>query len=100
MHKKRNNNGPMSKWLAFVAGLLLGALGGATAMLLLAPRSGKKTRSQIQKQGAKAFEQASDSMDGVMTEAGDKAHEFADSVQEEVGDLQKQAKGLFSKGRK
>ncbi len=35
----------------FAVGLLLGGLVGAAVMLLVAPRSGKKTRSRIQKQG-------------------------------------------------
>jgi gas vesicle protein len=34
-----------------LAGLLIGSLAGAGAMLLLAPQSGEKTRTQIQEKG-------------------------------------------------
>jgi gas vesicle protein len=37
--------------LRVLGGLLIGALAGAVAMLLLAPQSGKDTRTQIQKKG-------------------------------------------------
>jgi len=71
------------RMIGFAAGLLLGALAGAAAMFLLAPRSGEKTRSQIQKQGAKMRHQAVDSIESiedVVTVAGDKAHKFTDTV--------------------
>jgi len=34
-----------------LVGMLIGSLAGAAAMLLLAPQSGKDTRTQIQKKG-------------------------------------------------
>jgi len=37
--------------LSVLAGLLIGSLAGAVAMLLLAPQSGKDTRRQIQEKG-------------------------------------------------
>ena len=86
--------------LAFLAGLALGALVGAAAMLLLAPRAGKQTRSQIQKQGAKLRQHAVESMDEVVTEAGDKANQFTDSVQKQARELQQQAQELLREGRK
>lgn len=90
---------PSSVWLpAFLGGFLLGGLAGAVAALMLAPRSGEKTRSQIQKQSAKMFEQAADSMEEIVAEAGDKAGQFTDGVQKGVGDLQKSAQNLFVKG--
>ena len=39
----------VNQFESFVAGLLVGGLSGAGAMLLLAPQSGKKMRAQIQK---------------------------------------------------
>ena len=84
-----------SRLPAFSAGLLLGGLAGAGAMLLLAPRSGEKTRSKIQKQGAKLRDQAAESMDEMVTEAGDRAHQFTDGVQTGVGELQHKAQDMF-----
>ena len=83
-----------------LVGLLLGSLVGAAAMLLLAPRSGKQTRSKIEKQGAKLRHQAAESMDDMVTEAGDKAHQFTESVQKGVGDLQQHAQDMLGDGKK
>ncbi len=90
-----------ANWLpAFIVGLLFGGMAGAAAMLLLAPRSGKKTRAELQKQGAKLRDQAVEGMEDVVAEAGDKAHQFTDSVQKGVGGLQHQAQDLISDVRK
>lgn len=86
--------------LVFLAGLVLGALVGAAAMLLLAPRAGKQTRSQIQKQGEKLRRHAAESMEEVVTEAGDKANQVTDTVQKQVGELQHQAQDMLREGRK
>jgi len=94
--KRSKGNSWANRLPAFVAGLLLGGLAGAAAMLLLAPRSGEKTRSEIQKQGEKLRHQAAESMDDVVTGAGDKAHQFTDSVQDEVDDLHQRAQELFA----
>jgi len=100
--KNRHSNGGsrVNQLLVFLAGLLIGALAGAVAMLLLAPRSGEKTRSQIQKQGAKLRHQAAESMDDAVTEAGNKAHQFTDSVQSGVEDLQQHAQELLRESTK
>ena len=100
MNGKRSEGSSNVSWLpAFVLGLLLGGLAGAVAMLLLAPRSGEKTRSQIHKQGAKLRHQAADSLEEVVTEAGDKAHQFTDGVHREVDELQQRGQELLGEGR-
>jgi gas vesicle protein len=97
MGNRHSTESSLAGWLpAFLGGLLLGGLAGAVAALLLAPRSGEKTRSQIQKHSAKMFEQAAESMEDVVAEAGDKAGQFTDGVQKGVGDLQKSAQSLFA----
>ena len=83
-----------------LAGLVLGGLGGAAAMLLLAPRTGKQTRSQIQKQGKKLRHQAAESIEEVVTEAGDMAHQFTDSVHAGVGEVQQRGQELLGKTKK
>jgi gas vesicle protein len=51
---------------SFLAGVLMGGLAGAGAMLLLAPRSGKRTRAQIQLMGLELRDQATEALeDGV-----------------------------------
>lgn len=95
--KNHTGTSSASRLPAFLAGLLLGALVGAGAMLLLAPRAGKQTRSKIQKQGAKLREQAADSMEEIVTTAGDKAHQVTDTVQQGVGELQQHAQDMLGR---
>ena len=64
---------------AFLAGLLLGSVAGV-AVLLVAPSAWEKTRSKIQKQDAKLRFQAASSMNDIVIEASDKAHEFTNNV--------------------
>lgn len=42
---------PTNNAFGVLGGMLIGVLAGAAAMTLLAPRSGKETRTQIQKKG-------------------------------------------------
>jgi gas vesicle protein len=99
MRNRQSTQSSLAIWLpAFLGGLLLGGLAGAVGMWLLAPRAGQKTRSQLQKQSTKLFEQAAESMDDIVTEAGDKAGQFAESVQDGASDLQHRAQGLFGRG--
>ena len=97
MNGQYHEDSSSGNWLAtFAAGLLLGGLVGAVAMLLLAPRAGAKTRSQLQKQGAKLRHQMTEGMEEVVAGAGDKAQQITDSVQQGVGDLQQHAKTMLA----
>ena len=51
-YENRNNGSSV------FAGLLIGSLAGAAAMFLLAPRSGKETRTQIQAKGIELRDRA------------------------------------------
>ena len=101
MDHRQSADGSFGKWLsAFLVGLLFGGLVGAAAALLLAPRSGRKTRSQLQKQGENLFEQVTEGVDDVVTHVGSKAGHLADGIQKGVEDLQKSAQGLVGSDRK
>ncbi|MBU1747391.1 MAG: YtxH domain-containing protein [Chloroflexi bacterium] len=71
----------------FLAGLLLGGLAGAGAMLLLAPQSGKKTRAQIQQKGVELRDQTTDAMEDAVTQVSGKARQVTDSVHERAKEL-------------
>jgi gas vesicle protein len=90
--------------IGFFIGFLSGGLMGATVMLLLAPRTGKRTRSQMQEKGAKLRRQATEGIEDAVAEAGDKAHQFTDSVQNSVhkgvDDLQKRGKEMLTEAKK
>ncbi len=55
--------------LSVLAGLLIGSLAGAVAMLLLAPQSGKDTRMQIQEKGIELRDRATGIMDDTLARA-------------------------------
>ena len=75
-----------------LAGLLIGILAGTLAMLLLAPRSGKKTRSRLQRQGHELGDQTAESIEDVLAQARDITHQF-------TLDARKQAKQLEKRGQ-
>ncbi len=99
-HRNRSNRWLPSFLTGSLAGMVFGALIGAAVMMLWAPRSGEKTRKQLLKQGAQLRDYASDGLDEAVAVAGDKANEFSDGVQNAVGDLQDNARGLFGKSHK
>ncbi len=62
MEKEYQNN----NILGVLAGLLIGSLAGAVTMLLLAPQSGEKTRTQIQEKGLELRDRTTGMMDTAM----------------------------------
>jgi len=52
--------------LGVVAGMLVGALAGAVTMLLLAPQSGEKTRTQIQEKSIELRDRATGMVEDTM----------------------------------
>ncbi len=59
----RNNN-----ILGIIVGLLVGALAGAVTMLLMAPQSGKDTRSQIQEKSIELRDRTTGMVGDAMTQ--------------------------------
>lgn len=59
----RNNN-----VLGVLAGLLIGCIAGAAAMLLLAPQSGEETRTQIQEKGIELRDRTTGMMEDAMAQ--------------------------------
>src|SRR5438132_1386954 len=64
----------------FLAGLLLGGLAGAGAMLLLAPHSGKRTRANIQLKSTELRDQAAETMEDATAQARVKGRRIRASV--------------------
>jgi gas vesicle protein len=54
--------------LGVLAGLLIGCLAGAAAMLLLAPQSGEETRMQIQEKGIELRDRTTEIMEDAMAQ--------------------------------
>lgn len=51
IHENQEYRYPTNHALNVLVGMLIGSVAGAVAMLLLAPQSGKDTRTHIQKKG-------------------------------------------------
>lgn len=84
--------------IGFFVGFLSGGLVGALVMLLLAPHTGKQTRSKIQKKGAKLRRQATEGVEDVVAEAGDMAHQFTEDMQASVHESAESIQNSVHKG--
>jgi len=78
----------LNQFGAFVAGLLIGALAGAVAMLLLAPQSGKKTRATIQQKSIELREQTTGAVEDAVAQARTRARHIRAGVHEQAGALE------------
>jgi gas vesicle protein len=94
----RNGNNAKVVW-GFLGGLLVGGLAGATAMLLLAPQSGKKTRSQIRKKSSDLREQTVKTVEGAVAQTRDKAGQVTDDLRDRAGELQKGGQDMLDEQR-
>jgi gas vesicle protein len=83
-----NNTNGLLAGLLFLAGLLMGSLIGAGAMLLLAPQSGKKTRLQIQRKGRDLRVQTADAVDDGVNQVRIKVRDISTSIHDQAEDLQ------------
>jgi gas vesicle protein len=92
------NNHGQGQWfsmgylVAFWSGIVMGGVVGAGAMLLLAPQSGKKMRSQIQQEGQALRNEVAHSVETVVEQARGKAHRISEGVHKEVEHLEAHAK--------
>lgn len=75
---------PRGSWAGLLAalliGLLIGGMAGAVVMLLLAPRSGKKTRAKLQRQSRDLAEQTAGTVEDAVSQARDKARQISHDV--------------------
>jgi len=97
-HNQGNGNNARHVW-GFLAGLLLGGLAGAVAMLLLAPQSGKKTRGQIREQSIELRDRTVKSVEGTVVQVRGKARQITDDVREKAGELQQRGQVILDEQR-
>ncbi len=79
---------------SFIAGLLVGGLAGAVTLLLLAPQSGKKTRSQIQQKSIELREQTTEAVEDALKQAGAKARQITADVREKADELEQRGQAV------
>jgi gas vesicle protein len=83
----------------FLAGLLVGGLASAGAMLLLAPQSGKKTRAQIQQKSIELRDQTVKTVEGAVAQARGKARQITDDVHKQAGELLQRGQNMLDEQR-
>lgn len=93
-HEDQGNN-----TMRLLAGLLIGGLAGAAAMLLLAPQSGKMTRDQIQQKGLELREQTAGALEDAVSQARLRARRLAASVRGNVEELQQHSQEVIAEQR-
>lgn len=91
-HQAQERRNIVNQLGGFVAGALFGGLAGAGAMLLLAPQSGKRTRTQIQRRGLEFKDQATDAVDDAVVQTRDRVHRIRTGARRNIGRLQHRAK--------
>lgn len=80
----------------FLAGLLFGGLAGAGAMLLLAPQSGKQTRTQIQEKSIELRDQTVKTVEDTVAQARTKAQQITADVRDKAEELQQRGQEVLA----
>ena len=88
---KHNNN-----IVGVLAGTVIGALAGAVTMLLLAPQSGKRTRTQIQHKSIELRDRAAEMMEDVVAQARSDGRKIAKDGQRKASELLQQGQNLVA----
>lgn len=88
MHTMSNTGG-------FLAGLLIGALAGAAAMLLFAPQSGEETRRQIRDRTMELRDTVGEKYDEAVDTARERARHLGDEVRSRVDEVQHKGQELL-----
>jgi gas vesicle protein len=83
----------------FLAGLVVGGLAGAGTALLLAPESGKRTRSDIQHKGIVLRDQAVESVENTMAEARIKARQITAPARRQAKELKHRGQEILDEQR-
>jgi gas vesicle protein len=96
--KEQQPNGNTA--IPFWAGILMGGLAGATMMLLLAPQSGKETRSQIQRKGSDLRDQTVEIAEGTVEQVRQTAQQITGDVREKAEELQQRGQDMFVEQQK
>ena len=93
--RKNDTSEPGGFGPGLLAGLLIGGLAGAVAMLLLAPQSGKKTRTKLLRQGRDLREQAVEAVEDKLEQAHDEVDQIAHDARKQAEQLEQRGKTMF-----
>lgn len=77
-----------------LVGMLIGSLAGALTMLLLAPQSGKDTRTQLREKGIELRDRATGIVEDTMAQVRSNANKITMSGREKAKELLQQGEAL------
>jgi len=80
-----------------LAGLLVGGLVGAGAMLLFAPQAGEQTRTELQHGVSNLRDRTTETVKDKVTQAKSRANQIKSDVQVKAEELQYQGKDILAK---
>lgn len=86
--------------LGIFAALMMGSLVGAGTMLFLAPRSGKKTRAQIQRKTLELRDQTTEAVEDIVSLAGVKVRQVRAGMRKQAKKLEKRGQAKFKEQKK
>ncbi len=96
MHNLRHEHeSEMAGAGGFLAGLVVGGLAGAGTALLLAPESGKKTRSDIRQKGMELRDQTVETVENTVADARDKARQITTPARKQAKEIQQRGQELL-----
>jgi len=95
MNNHHDHGYRVNQFGGFLAGLMVGGLAGAGAMLLLAPQSGEKTRARIQQESLELRNQMVKTVEDAATQAGNNVRRITDDVYEQAGKLEQQGQEVL-----
>ena len=89
-HTHKVSNAPQ-----MLAGMAIGSLAGAGVMLLLAPQSGKRTRTRIQQKSMELRDQAADNVDDAVAVVRIKARKIKADLGDRAEELQRRGREMI-----
>jgi gas vesicle protein len=92
-NEHNGRNGHLAQ--GFLAGILVGGMVGTAATLLLAPQSGKKTRSKLRHAGEELRDQTVSSVEDVMAQARATGRHISAEVHKQAEDIQERGQAIL-----
>jgi gas vesicle protein len=91
-----NSENQNSNFMGVLAGLVIGSVAGATAMLLLAPQSGKETRKYISDKGIELRDQTTGMFDDAVAQVRTTTNKLSMDGRDKAKELKQQGQDLIS----